>query len=96
MRFGVVLAAIESWNLVRKHNAADGKSRGSRESWELYAACASTAAAISVSVANLSKVVKSASAWFEHLTLTSGVLGGFAAGVVVVESGSDACGFTHL
>lgn len=90
MRFGTALALIESWNLVLRYGAAQGKSPGSREHWDLYAACAATAAAVAVSVASLSKIVKPASAWFEHLTLTSGTLGGFAAGVVAVESAVDA------
>lgn len=90
MRFGTALALIESWNLGLKYAAARGKGANARESWDLYAAIASTSAAIAVSVANLTKVVKLSTAWVEHLSLSSGVLGGFAAGVSSVESLADA------
>lgn len=87
--FGTALAFIESWNLYLKAGAAKGKSGGSRESWELYAAGAATAGAIAVCGANLHKALRTGSVWVEHLSLSSGMLGGFAAGVVAVQSFVD-------
>lgn len=90
LRFGTALALIESWNLVLKLSASKGKGWNASESWELYAAMASTAGAIAVSVASLDKVVRNGSVWVSHLSLSSGMLGGFAAGVVAVQAFGDA------
>jgi len=94
LRFGTALAFIEAWNLVLKSKAAKGKGLETREFWEAYAALASTSAAIAISAADLAKVVREtvreSSVWIDHLSLTSGMLGGFAAGVVAVEGFMDA------
>lgn len=90
LRLGTALALIESWNLALKLAAAKGKGDYTRERWEMYAALTATSGAIAISVANLGKVVGSTSHWIEHLSLSSGMLGGFAASVVAVEAFGDA------
>lgn len=90
LRLGTALALIEAWNLSLKLAAAQGKGDYTRERWEMYAALTATLGAIAISVANLGKVVGSRSHWIEHLSLSSGMLGAFAAGVVAAEAFGDA------
>ncbi|WP_137927350.1 T6SS effector BTH_I2691 family protein [Cupriavidus sp. 2SB] len=88
-RLGAVLALIELWNLGNKLRAASGKGLNTRERRELYAAMAATSAAVAITSANLMKVVRNGSAWIQHLSLTNGMLGGMAAGLMAVEAFED-------
>ncbi|KAF7961704.1 hypothetical protein AWV80_30320 [Cupriavidus sp. UYMU48A] len=55
LRLGTALALIESWNLALKLSVSQGKGWNTRESWEMYAAGLSTAAAVAISVASLAR-----------------------------------------
>ncbi|WP_137926543.1 T6SS effector BTH_I2691 family protein [Cupriavidus sp. 2SB] len=86
LRLGTALGLVEAWNLALKWKAFDGKTESSRQRWELYAAMTATSGAVAISAGHLVKIVRNGSPWVSHLSLASGVLGGFAAGVMAVQA----------
>ncbi|MWL91088.1 T6SS effector BTH_I2691 family protein [Cupriavidus sp. SW-Y-13] len=92
LRFSTGLACVELLNLGMKLHASQGRDLNQREQRELIAATAATSGAIAISVAQLPKVVRNGTKWIDHLALGSGVLGGFAAGLMAVQAFEDAWG----